>query len=224
MQALSRASPSWRKITAKVNALSRRRNSCFQDKRLSHFEAYTHDKHRLSKSRHGEKARKTENYWKFFKAPTVCGKILSCSCAVVISKHRCEHKHVSLQWRVSAWERKENCSRWWNALLKHCWLGHGLKIFLLEYDQVCGQRSSREVEGLMQSWSGLFQQTVWFTVSFFFWKMSVKQKQSQSSNSAMPVHSEESLEQSQTCISDTEGECSNLLDCRIHLSLSLMDI
>lgn len=73
--------------------------------------------------------------------------------------------------------------------------GHVLTTFLLQYDQVCDQRGSRDVVGLMQSWSGLLQQTVWFRVSFFFWKMSVKQKQSQSSNSAMPVRSEESLEQ-----------------------------
>lgn len=47
--------------------------------------------------------------------------------------------------------RGSKTSCWWNALLKHCWLGHVLIIFLLEYDQVCGQRSSRDVVGLVQS-------------------------------------------------------------------------
>lgn len=80
-------------------------------------------------------------------------------------------------------------------LFENTWLGHALIIFLHEYDQVCGQRSSRDVVGLIQSSSALFQQTVWFRVSFFPRKTSVKQKQSPSSNSAVPVHSDGLLEQ-----------------------------
>lgn len=137
---------------------------------------------------------------------------------------------VSARTRVPAAEAvsaggKRSPAGWRNVLGKHCWPRRVL-LFSLEYDQLCGQRSSRDVVGLMQSWSGLFQQTAWFRVSFWFfvrfffsWKMSVKQKQSQYSNSVVPVCSEESLEQTRTCTSDTEGECSDLLDCRIPLLL-----
>lgn len=68
-------------------------------------------------------------------------------------------------------------------------------IFLLGCEQVCGRGSSRAVVGLVQSCSGLFQQTLWFRVSFVFWKMAIKQNQSQSNDSAVPVCSEESPEQ-----------------------------
>lgn len=63
-------------------------------------------KPRLGKNRQGEKTNKTETYWKFLEVLNVCEKDLSCSCAIVISRHRCECKHIPPQQRLSAWERK----------------------------------------------------------------------------------------------------------------------
>lgn len=50
-------------------------------------------------------------------------------------------------------------------LFENTWLGHALVMFLHEYHQVCGQRSSRDVVGLVQSASALFQQ---FGLGFLF--------------------------------------------------------
>lgn len=79
-------------------------------------------------------------------------------------------------------------------LSKNTWLGHALIIFLHVHGQVCGQKSSRDVVGLIQSSWALLQQTVWFGVSFFPRKATVKRKHSPCSTSAVPVCSDESLE------------------------------
>lgn len=48
--------------------------------------------------------------------------------------------------------------------LKHCWLGPIAAVFFL----VCGQRSGRDVVGLVQSWSAVLQQFVLGSLFFLF--------------------------------------------------------
>lgn len=124
-------------------------------------------KHRRSQSGQGRKDGNTENYRKNLKAPNVRGKLLSRSCAAVTPRHRRERTHAVPAAEAVSAGGKRSPAGWRNVLGKHCWPRRVL-LFSLEYDQLCGQRSSRDVVGLMQSWSGLFQQTAWFRVSFWF--------------------------------------------------------